>query len=351
MRTPPIVLHPQVRKKLLRQARRTRNADRRTRCLIVLRLADGWSAAAVARGLSCSPATVRKFRDRWLARGFAGLVDRREDNGLTKADERYVALIRWVLGSTPPAFGHRRPTWTKSLLIDVARRFTGVTVGRTTMGRVLKALGARRGRAKPLGLRPWGERRRKARMAAINGLIDGLPPNEVCVWEDEADINLNPKVGPDWTLPGAQREVPTPGRNVKRYFAAVMDAATDKLVWVRGERKHSGLFIELLAKVLRAYPDAAVVHVVLDNYCAHGSRQTRAWLDQFGQRVRLHFLPPYDPDDNRIERKLWREVHANVTVNHRIGYIERLCDEVVGFLTRWNIRAGLRHGRELRAAI
>ena len=135
------------------------------------------------------------------------------------------------------------------------------------------------------------------------------------------------------------------------FAAAATDAATDRPVWGRGERKHSGLFIDLLAKVLKACPDAAVVHVVPDNYGARKSRQTRAWLDQFGQRLRLHFLPPYDPDDNRIERKLWREVHANVTVNHRVGYIERLCDEVVGFPTRWNIRAGLRHGRELRAAI
>ena len=60
--------------------------------------------------------------DRWEAYGEAGLVDRREDNGQTKADETYVAMVRWILGSTPPDFGHRRPTWTKALLIQTARR-------------------------------------------------------------------------------------------------------------------------------------------------------------------------------------------------------------------------------------
>ena len=346
-----IVLHGQTRKKLLRLAHDSRDAGFRTRCLVVLRLADGWRIARVAKALSCSTSTVRRFRDRWAAEGFAGLVDRREDNGQTKADERYVATVRWVLEFDPTTFGHRRPTWTKALLIDVAKRFTGVSISGTTMGRVLKTLKARRGRAKPLGPCPWGERRRKIRMAAIHGLIDSLPADEACVWEDEADIDLNPKIGPDWTLPGRQRTVMTPGKNVKRYFAAAMDAVTDRLVWVKGEKKTSELFIALLKKLLKAYPDRRVVHVVLDNYCIHTSKRTRQWMEQFGQKFRLHFLPPYSPDDNRIERKLWREVHANVTTNHRFNWIEPLCAEVVAFMTRRNIRTALRQRRESRTAI
>ncbi len=42
----------------------------------------------------------------------------------------------------------------------------------------------------------------------------------------EADIDLNPRIGADWTLPGEQRTVMTPGKKVKRYFAAAMDART-----------------------------------------------------------------------------------------------------------------------------
>lgn len=39
-------------------------------------------------------------------------------------------------------------------------------------------------------------------MTLIHRLIESLPPDEVAVWEDEADIDLNPKIGSDWTLPG-----------------------------------------------------------------------------------------------------------------------------------------------------
>ncbi len=43
----------------------------------------------------------------------------------------------------------------------------------------------------------------------IHALIDTLPKSEAAVWEDEADLDLNPRIGPDWMLPGTQRRVMT----------------------------------------------------------------------------------------------------------------------------------------------
>ncbi len=130
-----------------------------------------------------------------------------------------------------------------------------------------------------------------------------------------------------------------------------MDATTDRLVWVKGERKNSRLFIDLLKKLLVTYADKKVIHVILDNYIIHSSRQTRLWLAEFGQKFRLHFLPPYCPDDNRIERKVWREVHANCTVNHRCETIEGLMGEVVHYLMKHNRRVLKAGVSELRPAI
>ena len=352
VKTRTIVLHPQTRAKLKRAAHRCKDADTRVRYLIVVRSGEGWSGQRIAKALGCCAATVSRTLDRYEAYGEAGLLDRREDNGRAKADELYVQTVRWILAGTPQDFGHRRPTWTRALLIETAKRYTGgVAVSRTTMGRVLRAIRARRGRAKPTAPCPWSKARRAKRMALIHALVDALPPGEACVWEDEADIDLNPRIGADWTLPGEQRTVPTPGKNVKRYFAAAMDARTDRLAWVKGERKNSRLFIDLLKRLLAAYVDRAVIHVVLDNYGIHSSKQTRTWLEQFGGKFRLHFLPPYDPDDNRIERKVWREVHANVTTNHRCPDISRLCNEIVWYLMKHNRTARQLCVRESRPAI
>ena len=67
-----------------------------------------------------------------------------------------------------------------------------------------------------------------------------------------------------------------------------MDATTDRLIWVKGDRKNSDLFIALLAKLRTTYADRRRIHVILDNYVIHRSRRTRNWLSRQGQRLCLH---------------------------------------------------------------
>jgi hypothetical protein len=92
---------------------------------------------------------------------------------------------------------------------------------------------------------------------------------------------------------GQQKEVRTPGQNVKRYLAGALDARTGRLLWVEGGRKTSALFLALLVQLRQTYGQDAVIHVVLDNYRIHDSKIVQAALLGFGGHIRLHFLPPY----------------------------------------------------------
>lgn len=338
LRTRWIVLHHKLRSKLRRKAASIRDAATRVRYLIVLHADQSMPKSQIARAAGCCRQTVDRVINRYCELGEAGLLDRREDNGQAKVTTHYLSTLKWILESSPQAFFHRRPTWTHPLLIDTAAGYTGIRISKRTMGRVLKELKVRRGRPKPLAPCPWPQKRRCAAIAAVKTLIDTLAGGEVAVWQDEADIDLNPRIGFDYMLPGTQRTVLTPGKNIKRYIAGAMDAKTDRVSWVTGKRKNSALFITLLKKLLTVYPHAKVIHVICDNYTIHSSKQTRTWLKEHGQRLRLHFLPPYCPDDNRIERAIWREMHANVTVNHRCWSIEELLDDVVWWLRSHNRR-------------
>jgi hypothetical protein len=51
-------------------------------------------------------------------------------------------------------------------------------------------------------------------MNLLHRLIRTLPADQVAVWEDEADIDLNPRLGLDWMLRGMQRVVMTPGKYI-----------------------------------------------------------------------------------------------------------------------------------------
>jgi transposase len=114
-------------------------------------------------------------------------------------------------------------------------------------------------------------------------------------------------------------------------LAGVYEPLTDRLVYVEGDRKASWNFLNLLRALLDSYDRTQTIQAILDNYIIHKSRVTQAWLAEFGDRLRLHFLPPYCPNENRIER-IWLDLHANVTRNHRHRTIDTLLNRVHGYL-------------------
>ena len=59
-----------------------------------------------------------------------------------------------------------------------------------------------------------------------------------------------------------------------------------------------------LKKLNRLYADVKVIHIILDNYVIHTSKITQKAVEKFNGKIVLHFLPPYCPDDNKIERFL-----------------------------------------------
>ena len=123
----------------------------------------------------------------------------------------------------------------------------------------------------------------------------------------------------------------TLGKNVKRYVASALNARTGKVVHVVRDRKNSDLFIALLEELCRHYRRARRIHLVLDKFIIHKSKRTLRRLVELGDRVVLHFLPPYSPLSNVIER-LWKQLHDHVTRNHRHRTIEPPMEAVDDFI-------------------
>lgn len=324
-----------VKGQLRRLRRKTRDKGLADRCQIVLLWGQGKPRSEIAFAVGCSVSWVDRVIRRFRDHGVAGLHDRREDNGQVKLDEAYLATLHEIVDKQPPEFGYPRPTWTQELLTKVMEEQTGVTVHPGTMSRALKLIKARLGCPRPVVGCPWPEARKAKRLAAIRRAVNGISDGEVAVYLDEVDIHLNPRIGPDWMNRGTQKEVMTPGQNIKRYVCGALNGETGCIDFVAGERKNSLLFLSMLSRLLKIYPNAPVIHVVLDNFRIHSSKQVQAWLSENGRRIRLHFLPPYCPDENKIERK-WRDLHAAVTRNHRRTTMEELMQDVHRWLIERN---------------
>jgi transposase len=331
-----VTLGRRDKRRLVKRLRKLKDAAMRIRYSIIINLAEGRSVSDTARALGVSRRTIGRVKSRFLQCGEAGLVDRREENGESKLDEFYLKTLYDVVSSSPQAHGWLRPTWTREMLVSTLKKLTDVKIHVATMSRALKLIGARRGSPKPTVASTWSNRARNQRLQELSQLLENLPDDEVAVYEDEVDIHLNPKIGLDWMVRGQQKEVLTPGKNKKRYIAGAMDARTGELTWVAGERKTSLLFILLLWQLTQRYAAAKVIHVILDNYSIHSTQQVSLSLDsETGQRLRLHFLPPYCPDHNKIERT-WQDLHANVTRNHHCKTINELMQNVNRYLRARN---------------
>jgi transposase len=338
-RGPAVVLGRRRKKRLDRTRRKLKDAALARRYQIVLLRAQDWTYRKIAEAAGASVSTVRTVLQRWSELGEAGLVDRREDNGDPKVTEEFLKALWRVLERTAPEYGWPQTTWNIHRLCETLGQKTGVWVSRSTMGRALQQIGARKGRPKPTVGCPWSPQKKARRLNELRRLQEGLGPREVAVWEDEVDIHLNPKIGPDWMLPNQQRTVLTPGKNEKRYVAGALDSRRGQLTWVTGKRKSSPLFLQLLLRLCEVYRWAKVIHVFLDNFKIHDSQQTRKMLAQLGGKVQLHFLPPYCPDENPIER-FWRDLHENVTRNHRHRRMAGLMRAVERYLQWRNAEAG-----------
>jgi transposase len=334
---------------LIRLGRRSGDAYTALRFQAVARLGIGHSTTRVASELDVATSTVVSAANRFVADGIDGLYDRRRGNGMRKTDEQFDRVLVRLLTRSPEDFGWQRPTWTRELLCQQMQLEGLPLVAVCTMGRALSRIGARLGSPKPIVLCPWPRDRRLRVLAAIRRLEARASADEPVLYGDEVDIHLNPKIGRDWMLRGHQRRIVTPGNNEKFYLAGALDVRTGRLHTTGATRKNVALFCQLLWLLASRYRRARRVHLVLDNYGVHTAHGTRNVLAALRGRIVLHFLPPYCPDANRIER-VWQDLHANVTRNHRCKTMVHLLDRARLYLDGYRWRRALSRPVSKRAA-
>ena len=333
-----VALPHRVKVRIRKLRRQTRHAGVAMRCQIILLAAKGRSSREVSEAVGCHRSWASRVVGAFLEKGEIALLDSREDNGIQKVDEYFLTYLVGIVEVSPQEFDYPRPTWTQELLVLVMEDVTGVRVSVATMSRALRQIRARLGRPRARVGCPWRKHAKDRRLRAIRRMLRRLAPDEEAFYEDEVDIHLNPKIGPDWMNCGQQKDVMTPGKNEKRYLAGAMNVRTRDVTYVDAWRKTSHLFVALMHKLVKDHPHARRIHLVLDNYRIHSSQLVQHALLAFDGRIVLHFLPPYCPDHNAIER-LWRAVHANVTRNHKCRCMEELMANVFGYLMTYNALA------------
>jgi transposase len=328
------------RRQLRKLSQRSTDARLMRRAMAICWLLRGHSVDSVSEHLTAARSSVYRWAEWFRDGGVAALM--RDSGGrpvVTVTDELLTALES-LLDTTPRQFGYLRTTWSSELLSKALDEQHGMTIHPSTVRRALRRTEFRWRRARPTLHKR--DPRKAEKLQAIQAAIDGADPYTEVFFVDEADIDLNPRIGFTWSRQGQQTAIPTPGQNRKHYVAGALHAHSGRLVWVEHEKKNTPLFLKLLNALRRHYRRAKRVVLILDNYSVHKTGAVGYWLHS-NWKFELLSHPVCYPWINRIER-LRKAMHDTVTRNHRFETLYELCQDVKRFFQVVQPFPGAGHG-------
>lgn len=115
-----------------------------------------------------------------------------------------------------------------------------------------------------------------------------------------------------WILKGDRKEIATTGRQPRLNFIGGICLSGHRFVYQQVDKVDADGIALFLAELRRLNPGKYFIHVILDNAGYHHDVEIQAFAK--GLAIKLHYLPPYSPNLNPIER-VWKIMHEHVTYN------------------------------------
>ncbi|EDM6167706.1 TPA: IS630 family transposase [Salmonella enterica] len=338
---PIIAAIPDEERQLMRkEAQQTHDKNHARRLIAMLMLHQGMTVTDVARLLCAARSSVGRWINWFTLHGVEGLKSLRPGRAPRWPVADILQLLPLLVQRSPKDFGWLRSRWSTELLALVINRLFDVTLHRSTLHRYLRQADMVWRRAAPT-LKIKDPHYEEKRLVIDQALAQEQTAHPV-FYQDEVDIELNPKIGADWMPKGQQKRIATPGQNQKHYLAGALHSGTGRVHYVSGSSKSSDLFISLLETLRRTYRRAKTITLVADNYIIHKSRKVERWLEE-NPKFRLLFLPMYSPWLNPIER-LWLSLHETITRNHQCRYMWQLLKQVAQFMNAASLFPGNQQG-------
>lgn len=324
---PTVVLHEGDRQVLERLAgRRKVSQGQCLRARIILGCAEGKTNQVIAEGENVAPATVKKWRLRYIKNGIEGLADEPKPGAPRRiSDEDIERVIVKTLETTPKGATH----WSRR---SMAKE---VGLGRETIGRIWRAFGLQPHRSETFKLSTDPNFIDKVR--DVVGLYLDPPENAVVLCVDEkSQIQALDRSQPLLPMRPGQPERRTHDytRHGTTTLFAALNTVTGQIIGSCQKRHRTGEFLNFLKLIDKNVPKDQEVHVILDNYGTHKTALIHGWLLK-RPRFHLHFTPTSSSWLNLVERwfaeltekQIKRGVHLSV---------KELEEAIYAFTEAWN---------------
>lgn len=165
--------------------------------------------------------------------------------------------------------------------------------------------------------------KQQAFIKAYETLMTTTPEDEPIVFMDSVHPTMATKVSYGWIRTGKDKLIASSASRTRVNLTGALNLQTMEIINHDYEIINGESTIDFLKKLKAVYPDAPFIHVILDQSGYHTKKEVRAFAKR--ERIKLHFLPPYSPNLNPIER-VWKVMNEEVRNNrffHSPGEFKR----------------------------
>jgi transposase len=283
------------------QHKKERDGRIKDRIKAVLLCSEGWSQVDIAQALRIRPETVYQHLE-----DYKNAKKLRPENGGSSghlSSAQASELISHLEGTTYVKAG--------DICAYVEEKYH-VTFSESGMKQWLyrQKFSYKRPKGTPAKADP--ERQRQF-VEQYEKLLNTLPEDEPVEFGDGVHPTMATKVTYGWIRKGKTKTIPTTASRTRMNLMGSLNLETMSVTIGAYETIDSAAMEQHFKKLRDKYPKSPKVHFILDNGPYNTSHETREAAKRYG--IVLHYLPPYSPNLNPIER-LWK-VMNEYTRNNR----------------------------------
>lgn len=318
MRPMEIQLSEQDKRELERRHRVERDGRVRDRIKAVLLKSEGWTNEAIAQALRIHADTVGEHLHEWVKQ-----QKLKPENGgsMSKLNAQQTKALDEHL---------QRECYTKvaDICAFVLKRFgQQYTIAGMTKWLQEHGFSYKQPKAVPAKLNP--EEQEKF-IEEYLLLVEQTPATEPIIFMDAVHPTMATKVSYGWIKRGTDKLI---AKTASRTRVNVIGGIELKEMQVHStmvETVNTQTTVGFLDELKSAYPHAPKLHVILDQAGYHRSQELQDAAQARG--IELHYLPPYSPNLNPIER-LWKVMNEQVRNNVLFESARTFREAIANFLS------------------
>lgn len=310
-------LSPEERENLRAQHKKERDKRICYRINAVLLADIGWSCSQIANALLLSDEAVRQHVQDYQA---SRKIKPENGGSMSKLNPQQTeALLKHLQEHTY--------LYSKDIRIYVKATFgivytvPGITSWLQSHGFSYKKPAVVPGKADRAAQEQW--------IQEYEALKKNLPVNESICFIDGVHPTHNTKPAYGWIKRGMRKEIPTNTGRQRLNLSGALDIFSKKVFIQEDISLNAQSTIIFFQKLEKSYPEALRVHVFCDNARYYKNKEVSKYLET--SKIELHFLPPYSPNLNPIER-LWKLLNEEVLYNKYYQEFIEFKKAVLGFL-------------------